>query len=343
MKQSLRLVKHFLCLVLLFPSPSQAQGHKHDHNKPLFVLFHGLCNNTASFTGLQSRLQKAFPAATVVALSCVEGMGSLTLSIEAQAQMCFQELIKKVEEAATKPIILIGHSQGGMRAYAFLKQYGSQLNIKGLISLATPWEGAPGARVDERMLSEHLTDAVEKDLQILSTHLGHPADALKERLVLEIRTNQMMCQYPGAQDLVIGSPLLSNVQQMLPKEPVAILAIAGGQSDFGALLAPKRVRHSFKDLNQLYAFFTTGHKCRVNTSHDMWIPCDSQLAKTIVIKRKKNFQRLLIKDACHSAQVWGMIPVPEQKNILTHPRVFETIAQFAKKQLASSVKPSGPK
>ncbi|HLP34596.1 MAG TPA: hypothetical protein VK133_01220 [Amoebophilaceae bacterium] len=343
MKQSLRLVKHFLCLVLLFPIPSQAQGHKHVHNKPLFVLFHGLCNNTASFTRLQSRLQKAFPAATVVALSCVEGPESLALSIEEQAQKCFQELVQKVENAATRPIILIGYSQGGMRAYAFLQQCRTQLNVKGLVGLATPWEGVPGARVDEKMLSEHLTDAVETDLQILSTSLGHPADELKERLVLEIRTNQMICQYPGAQDLIIGSPFLSNVQQMLPKEPVAILAIAGGQSDFGALLAPKRVRHSFKALNQLYAFFTTGHKRRVNTSHDMWIPCDSQLAKTIVIKRKRNFQRLLIEDAFHSAQVWSMIPVHEHKNILTHPRVFKAIAQFAKKQLSSSVKPSRPK
>lgn len=341
MKQLLRLVKHFLLLMLLIPSCAQADEHK-DEKEQLFVLFHGLCHNADSFQDLQRRLQKALPTATVLALSCVEGKGSLSFSIEEQAKMCFQELMEKVEHAAQKSIILIGHSQGGMRAYAFLKQYRSQLNVKGLVSLATPWEGAPGARVDEKMLSENLTDAVEADLQQLSTHLGHPTDALKTRLVLEIQNNQMMCQYPGAKDLIIGSPFLSNVQQMLPQEPVAILAIAGGQSDFGALFAPKGVSHSFEALNQLYAFFTTGNKRGVNASHDMWIPCASQLAQTIVKKRKKNFQRLCIKDAFHSAQVWGIIPVPKQKNILTHPQVFKAITQFAKKQFSLKRKPSRP-
>ena len=56
-----------------------------------------------------------------------------------QAASCFEELKDKINSET--PIILCGHSQGGLIALEFFKKYHSKLNIKGIVSITTPFYG----------------------------------------------------------------------------------------------------------------------------------------------------------------------------------------------------------
>lgn len=324
-----RFIAFFLWLV---PSWSQAALNKNNSDQ-LIVLFHGLANKAASFDSMKKGLEQAFPSASVLALTSVEGVQSLNLSIKEQAEICFQELESKVADIGCKSIILIGHSQGGVRAYAFLKQYEHLLKVKGLIALATPWEGVPGTRVDTEMLSQYLTGPVLRDLQVLSLSLGHPADTLAGQFMVEVQTNQNMCRFPGAKDLKVGSNFLSEVQKMLPYEKTAILSIGGGKSDFRSLIQNKKVKHSFNALNSMYTLFIAG-ETRLNRSHDMMVPLYSQHALNIVPKGKKNFKRVFIKDVFHSTRVLTILDVPKGSAMLAHPRVLRRVIQFSQNVFA---------
>ena len=321
------ILRSVFLFLLFIPSFSQARPSKNQEDK-LIVLFHGLANNAASFNTMKQGLEKAFPAASVIALTSVEGMQSVNLSIKEQVEINYKELSDKVERLSDRSILLIGHSQGGVRAYAFLKQYEHLLNIKGLVTLATPWEGAPGARVNPEMLSQHLTDPVLEDLRRLSLSLGCPDTPLEEQFMLDVQTNQAICLRPGGKDLMVGSEFLCEVAQRLLEEQTSILAIGGGQSDFGALL-PEKGSYRFKALNSLYTFFVVGEEYPNNRNHDMQVPLYSQHALHIVPKGKKNFKRILIKDAFHGTHVWT-IPVPESKAILLHPDALDEVIRFAK-------------
>ncbi|WP_243517027.1 MULTISPECIES: alpha/beta hydrolase [unclassified Candidatus Cardinium] len=320
------IFKLFFLFLLFTPRLAYTKSYDNQINQ-LIVLFHGLGNHAASFHTIKQELEQTFPAASVVALTSVEGAQSVELSIKQQAEMNFKELASKVENLQDKSILLVGHSQGGLRAYTFLKQYESLLSIKGLITLAAPWEGAPGARVDAAMLSAHLTNPVLADLRRLSLTLGYPEHALEEQLMFNIQSNQAVCVYPGGKDLMAGSVFLNELQALLRDEKIPILAIGGGQSDLRALLK-KKSTHRFKALHDMYTFFVVGEKY-FTCHHDMQLPLDSQHALHVLCKKKKNFKRVFIKDAFHSSHVLA-IPVPKSKNILSHPRVLDAITKFAK-------------
>lgn len=308
------------------PNFVQAKEPKNKSN-PLIILFHGLANHATSFSTMQEALSDAFPAASVVAVTSMEGMQSVNLSIKEQARETLKELASSVKDLENKPLLLIGHSQGGLRAYSFLTQFKALLDIKGLVTLAAPWEGAPGARVDLNMLRKHLTDAVLQDLRKLSLTFHYPDTKLEGQLKQQVQTNQYMCLLPGAKDLIQGSPFLKDVKESLPTQTIPILAIGGGQSDFGALVTKKKF-HSFKALNNMYNFFVAG-QTNCNTYHDMQLPLYSQHAHNIIATKKKTFQRIFIKDAFHSSHVLA-IPVPKSKNILEHPRVLQAVIKFTK-------------
>ncbi|WP_342265403.1 alpha/beta hydrolase [Cardinium endosymbiont of Philonthus spinipes] len=318
-------VQSILFCLWLFPNCVQAKSCK-DQQKPVITLFHGLGNKAASFDSLKQGLEEAFPTASVVALASVEGRESIKLSIEQQAEAYFQELSGKVSGLSDRPMLLVGHSLGGLVAYAFYKLYGHLFKIKGLVTAATPWKGVAGARVDAEMLSQHLTDPVLEDLRMLSLSLGFDETHFQKQIGLNVQVNQEVCRSPAGRDLIEGSGFLGKVKAWLPHEQLPILAIGGGGSDFRDLLHKKK-KHRFKALNSIYTFFVVG---KPYGHHDMQVSLDSQHAVNLVSESKKNFRREFIKDAFHSTHVLGL-PVPKSKAMLSHPRVLYKIKKFAKR------------
>ena len=66
---------------------------------------------------------------------------SFEYSLERQADEIFKILGDNGIKNRDK-IVIIGHSQGGLRGYALYKKYNKDLNILGLFSLCSPWKGA---------------------------------------------------------------------------------------------------------------------------------------------------------------------------------------------------------
>ncbi|MBX9890576.1 MAG: hypothetical protein K2X94_04865 [Amoebophilaceae bacterium] len=328
----------FLSLLLGMFTTMQAASNKEP--KQLFLLFHGLGNHASSFNTLKKGIEKEFPTASVIAFKSVEGIKSLQFSTQEQVEMNFQELQEKVPNLTNKSIVLIGHSHGGIRAYTFLQKYQDQLHIKGLVALSTPWEGAPGTRVNQELLTTQLTPEVLSDLRILSEKLGHPVDKLENQFVLEINNNQMICLLPGAKDMLDGSPLLCEIKQTLPQEETDMLFVAGGQNDWGTLVPKPAKRLKLPALNKMYKFLAVGEGSPKDDIHDMKVPRYSQHAKKILPKGKKNLQRVFIKDAFHDTHVLTIIPVPRHKEILAHPRTVKAVIRFAKKVLTRDLKKS---
>ncbi|AWN81539.1 esterase/lipase family protein [Candidatus Cardinium hertigii] len=324
----IRLLGFVACLGWFIPNYSHAKPMKHA-NKQLIVLLNGLCDKVSTFDTVKQKLEKAFPSASIIALTSTEGMLSVMLSIKEQAKAAFQELTDKVNDIQSKSIVLIGHSQGGLRAYALLKQYETLLNIKGLITLATPWEGAHGTKVDGSMLKQHLTKAVLNDLRMLALNLGYPSDMLINQLNITIQKNQELLFLPGAKDLKMDSLFLDEIKKTLLHEKVPIWAIGGIQNDFGALL-PRKIKHRFIALNSMYTFFIVGQDALNTAYHDMKIPLASQHARNFVPQSKKNFKRIKIRNVFHSTHVWPKLNVPVGKYMLSHPDALRKIITCAK-------------
>ena len=328
--QKITQLKQLLLTTLLFFFPVLAQGKDKVATEQAIVLLHGIGNSGRSFVTMQGALEKAFSTTTVIALNSAAGFNSVTMSIETQADAAFAELQKRLPNLADTAIILVGQSQGGARGYSLLKKYGEQLNIKGLISIGTPWEGAPGARVTETMLQEGLTTSVKRNLQTLSTHMGYTLYALEKNFAINVQQNQSMCLYPGAKDLMLESEFLQDVAQNLSKVDIPILAIAADVTSLAALSTKGGLLAAqLQALDTLYTQFTVAD--HINRRHDTVVPVYSQHALTIPT-HSKYFERYSVSEVFHSEFVLG-VPVPQGKYALTNDAIIKKTITFIKNKL----------
>ncbi|WP_419241436.1 lipase/acyltransferase domain-containing protein [Cardinium endosymbiont of Nabis limbatus] len=311
---------------------------KSDSGPPLIVLFHGLGSDAACFSMLKQRLERSFPDVDVIALSSVkENNNTFLLSIKEQASQCFQDLLKETDNLRNRPTLLIGHSQGGLRAYKMLDLYRNELNIKGIITLATPWEGAPALNLNDAWVSgllEH-PEFIE-EMKAFSRALGkHDDTYLENKIKSTLESFKSGDGTPGFDDLKPESEFLARVKAALSSESIPILAIGGAQSDFRVFLSKKR-NNNFKLLRNIWTQFimaNTDHlKNDENKRHDMVVPLYSQLASNCVSEQNKNFERYTIDDAIHD-EILELPYNKKSRNILAHPDMFKTVEEFAKKVL----------
>lgn len=297
---------------------------------PVILLFHGICSGPIVFNTMKGVLERRFPGATVVALSSVRGYKSLWLPITMQSRSCFFEAKRKVVDLNKRPVILIGHSQGGLRAYDFLRRYRSLLSIKGLVTIAAPWEGVPGAKVNKYILDYALSRDVLEDIKVLADNLSYQDKTLVHCLYKEMNKNQWLQWFYGAKDVICGSRFLKDVESSLKSENCPILAIAGGGGNFEDLVPGCQL--DLPTLNKLYAYFVTGSIRSSEYDHDMWIPRYSAQALNVVSPERENFKRVYFKGLFHTWKVWSFIPVPREKQILLNPgvsdKIIEAIEQF---------------
>lgn len=327
-------IGHRLVVALMVLYSCKLRTMAHDRSQPcdapVILLFHGICSGPTVFNTMKDALERHFPEATVIALSSVRGYKSLWLPIKMQSRSCFSEARLKVRDLNKRPVILIGHSQGGLRAYDFLRRYKSLLPIKGLITIAAPWEGVPGARVNKYILNYALSSDVLEDIKVLADNLSYQDKALVDCLYKEMSKNQWLQWFYGAKDVICGSQFLKSVESSLKSENCPILAIAGGGGNFEDLAPGCRL--DLPTLNKLYAYFVTGSIRAGEYDHDMWIPRYSAQALNFVSPERENFKRVYFKGLFHTWKVWSFIPVPREKQILLNQgvsdRIVEAIEQF---------------
>ncbi len=309
---------------------------KQDKGNPVIALFHGLGSKSSCFNSLKENLEQAFPDALVIALTSVEDYNTALFSIKEQGNSTFKELLEKIPDVCNRPTLLIGHSQGGLRAYKMYDAYNDLLNVKGIITLATPWEGAPVANADQELLLQRLqSDCVRIDMQRFSMDYDYKGEEsahfMHTTLQARINDYQKVSKCSGIIDLKPKSKFLYEVAEKLPKLLIPILAIGGAQSDFGVFLS-KKSNYDFNNLRNAWTNIIVGESNNsANKAHDMVVPLYSQRADNIAGKNK-NFEQFVVPNAIHNE----ILPLPPEKkfhNILEHPLAFEKIKEFAQKVL----------
>ncbi|WP_243516867.1 MULTISPECIES: hypothetical protein [unclassified Candidatus Cardinium] len=127
---------------------------------PIFFLAHGWNDTPDRFDSFQKKLLEKFPDSKVIPSSSVTQEATSSLSIEKQVEKCHKEFLEKIStipDAKQRPIILIGHSQGGLRVSALapkLQEAGYKVKVVGI---NTPFEGIPLLRFkDKDSLSQYV-------------------------------------------------------------------------------------------------------------------------------------------------------------------------------------------
>ena len=173
--------------------------------------------------------------------------------IEVQSQEVFRKIIEEYENDKDIPIVLVGHSQGGLRAYRvalMLKEAG--YTVKCVVTVITPWQGIA------------LLGGVRRSVTLgyLKIPWGKKL-GIKEEIINRLKNGGQ-----GLADMKPGSKFLEGISAALRSNEIPILAI-------GAHYKMSTQKESYLMMGLI------GEK-----KHDTLIPLDSQLAKDI---EKKNF------------------------------------------------------
>jgi pimeloyl-ACP methyl ester carboxylesterase len=289
------------------------------------VLLHGLNRLSYDFDKMKQRLQQRFPGATIIALQSVSKDSrqngplyfapSMALPIREQAKLAYEEIKSVVGHG--KHLVIVGHSQGGLRGFTLIKQHCNHLKnevgitVKKLITIGTPWQGAP--------IMDHLNDpnGAIKKLGKMKTTLnkireGFSKDVTKHVLKTSLAENfpflfkhlgndLMNKKTPGAADLKPGSDFMRNyVAKGLVQVKIPIRAIAGVLMDFSQLFHPFPShinQNEFKKLNCAYSELIGGDP---NCEHDMLLPVRTQHAEGL---SKHDFKCIKVYGTCHGNKV----------------------------------------
>jgi len=299
--------------------------------KQAIVLLHGLNRIAYDFEEMQKKLKKDFLEATIVALESMNktvcknkkidfSAPSVKLPIIEQAALAYKEIIQKV--APDAEVVLIGHSQGGLRGFSIAKEYFETLRkrhnivIKKLITIGTPWQGAP---VMERI---HKQTETRKDIKDVKNTLDKISDSFAQDIthyLLRVpqSIDSFVANFPflynylgqkiiyftlhGIADLQQNSNFITQyVAKGIETFKIPITAIAGVLTDFSKLFDPFPTNISaneLKTLNEMYATLIGGSK---TCEHDMLLPVDTQHAIGL---KPLDFERIKVYGTCHGNKV----------------------------------------
>ncbi|WP_243018364.1 DUF3089 domain-containing protein [Candidatus Cardinium hertigii] len=324
---------------------------------PIFFLAHGWNDTPDRFDSFQKKLLEKFPDSKVILSSSVTQEETFSLSIEQQAKKCHTEFLKRtstIPNAKERPIILIGHSQGGLRVSALapkLQEAGYKVKIVGI---NTPFEGVPLLRFkDCASLLQHVKTYVEQ-----KGEAGQQACYLIDRLITALNSSDpkalssflQFLQPPGLQDLVEGSAALRDIHAKLVKLNIPKLAIGGVYSNLLSELLNKFINKEknklsaetddildqFLDFSQfieglltplldnLYTNLIVG-KENVDQSHDGFVPLYSQLGSA-TLEKSPNYHQVTIHNTAHiSIDDFGII------GTLDSPEALDEIQKFVER------------
>ena len=236
------------------------------------------------------------------------------MPIGKQAEKAAEQIINALKgypgEGKDISIVLMGYSQGGLRAFTAiktLKEAGH--NVKCLVTLATPWKGSGVLDLQGFFHKQQLViSGIDRDGQ-------------------------------GVRDMVPGSTFLEGVHESLKKNETPTMVIGG------TCKVPKRRKIScteqLKKILQFrgYVRITKKHACRYAArrvfrelevdKHDSAVPLNSQLAEDI---DKIHFECETLEN-CHHGTLIGNEVLGVNTSILEHPGAHEKAAKFILEQL----------
>ncbi|MBX9890570.1 MAG: hypothetical protein K2X94_04835, partial [Amoebophilaceae bacterium] len=294
------------------------------------VLLHGLNRISSDFQIMKKRLEEAFPTAKIIALesvnkdpnkkSLIDPALSVSLSIEDQAAKAYQEIKEKLGN--NKQLVIIGHSQGGLRGFALAKNHAHNLHkeakigIQKLITIGTPWKGAPVMQhiYNQTQTKNHLdglastldkiSEGFTEDIKNYILRVPKPIKGLSEKFpfLYNYLGNKLMHRNMlGIVDLKPDSNFIQHyVTKGLKQFTIPVSAIAGVLTDFSQIFDPfpsHISKNELQRLNTTYAILIGGSS---DCEHDMLLPVDTQHAIGV---EKNNFECIKIIGACHGNKV----------------------------------------
>jgi pimeloyl-ACP methyl ester carboxylesterase len=330
------------CNLFISGSPKGPRKHERsvsDAKKIIFIL-NGLWQNSETFNHTIQNLLAAFKAEglTVEIKSLVEPSTSAR-TVDEQAGDAF-EVMKQYLAGGKYEIILVGHSQGGLRGAQILslnKQKGNPLDIRGLITLGTPWEGAPGAAITKSSVEAFLN---KKPVTYCLTGVNYVrplGDMFTSGTIGKLFDNHFPSHEPGIQDMKPNSEFLQSLAASLASNDIPILAVAGVNREAKSFLyrgdeTYTRYIHKVPRVvfNSFYSRVLAGGW---NTEHDMVVPLNSQLAKNI--DKSNTFETHIVKGAIHDF-LPGLL-IPPDKIIYNHIEVVQLIVEFTKRNCGFAI------
>ena len=255
-------------------------------------------------------------------------------NITQQASEALEKIKRQVGEE-NHEIILIGHSQGGLRGAKILflnEQEGRRLNIKGLVTLGTPWEGAPAAGITKTSVQSFLQKRTVSYALAGATYLYPTTGQLTNGSIDNLFDQYFPTHEPGVEDMVPNSEFLQELANDLASNVTPILAIAGDNGNVKEYIDYSEVETQayasyLKSippgcLNLAYASVFAGG-CWVK--HDMVVPLCSQLAQNIT--KNYTFETYVIRGAVHD--FLPGLSIPSDQVIYNHVEAIERIVEFA--------------
>ena len=299
-------------------------------NPKTIVLLHALGKVPEGLRFLKTALRQRFPEVhTIVPREA----HTREKSIEQQATHLLGQLQNDYKISHEQALILVGHSQGGLRGHALLRQYGSQLNINALVTISTPWEGVPAAICSKELL-QNFVNHLKKSKLIRLLNLMHSAGL---HFAPQIPVQQMSTAlegiferlqsnvYQGVVDIKPGSTFLQTTAQQLLTNATPILALAGGPSDFSdAAFIGSLSKKLVEPLIKTHVAKLT--KIIGDPAHDLIVPVYSQLAQHLC--PAGTFIRHAIPHVVHD----HLMDVRLNNVALEHPQVLEKVVTFVAQQ-----------
>ncbi|OJW72134.1 MAG: hypothetical protein BGO68_04555 [Candidatus Amoebophilus sp. 36-38] len=320
-------------------SQTERRQKRSSESKKIIYILNALWPGMQEFNNLKNLLSTAFEDEGLnIEVKSLNTASRATSEqdITQQASEALEKIKRQVGEE-NHEVILIGHSQGGLRGAKILflnVQKRRPLNIKGLITLGTPWEGAPAASITKTSVQSFLQKRSVNYILAGATYM-HPATA---ELTNDGSINILFDQYfpthePGVEDMVPNSDFLQDLASNLAHNSTPILAIAGdninveGYIDYSAVEIEAYTSYlkSIPSgcLNLLYTRIFTGGWW---IEHDMMVPLYSQLAQNIA--KNDAFETYLVKGAIHD--FLPGLSIPPDRVIYNHVETIERIVEFVK-------------
>ncbi|MGI2262301.1 lipase family alpha/beta hydrolase [Candidatus Cardinium hertigii] len=324
---------------------------KVEESKQAIVLLHGLHRLSYDFATMQAVLKEKFPHASILASTSLnkdpnkKGIlnsfesPTTSLPINEQADSVYKEIKAMLPG---RHLVIIGHSQGGLRGFVLVKEYRCRLKQEGidinhLITIGTPWKGAP--------VMDHIKNIngfqqefkkIEPTLDKIQKNYGKdvikyffkfkPELAQKWPNLYSIAVTYFMNKVcPGAAILEPESNFICGyVAKGLQEVDIPITAIAGVLTDFSNLFHPFSSSISAEALNKLNATYARLIGGNEKSEHDMLLPVDTQHAEGFT---KSNFKCITVYGACHGNKVGRTVKegIAELNNRKVIQKVVESI------------------
>jgi pimeloyl-ACP methyl ester carboxylesterase len=227
-------------MIMTFPIQNK-ETHGASEKTPILMV-HGFLHNRSAWV-----FQKKFLERHVGPIYTVN-LGSPLHSIEQYAEMVQKTALRIQNETGRKDLVLIGHSMGGLVAATFADRFKEQGEIKGLVTLGSPFRGTRRAHIKIPHISKCLkqmefdspfTQQLQKKMSEFSfptLHVGSRVDGvvLPFQSSLPFRKNAVHCVFEdgGHNSPLISSDIAQRISQFYTESASKMGNSAFGRSCF---------------------------------------------------------------------------------------------------------------